>query len=168
MRLRLETRWSDGQLIWWRIVYCSDWAVWPQVAQAADGRWALPWATVQCYQASEHISPGWRQREVCGAGTGQNNELHAQEIWKTPLLLEAIFIWSATSICRPVDRLDSHQRCFSGAYADKDSFFPNWQKISQTWSCKKQELQLSLSSGGSQLVPMLFWIESVVAFAFAS
>lgn len=36
---------------------------------AVGGR-ALPWATVQHCQASEHVSPGWREREAWGARMG--------------------------------------------------------------------------------------------------
>lgn len=160
MRLRLETRWW-----WWAAGDVMDNCLLLKLGCVATGSSGCWWRTCPSLSHSATL-PGLWTHQPCLEGGGslrgreeqrsQNSKLHAQEIWKTPLLLEAILIWTATtSICRPVDRLEAHQKCSQGAYTGNDSF-PNWKKISQTWSCKKQKVHLSLCSGISQLVPMLF------------
>lgn len=133
MRLRLETRWW-----WWAAGDIVDNFLLLKLGCVATGSSGCWWGTGPSLSHSATLPGLWtHQPWLEGEGSlrgrdgqrSQNSKFHAQETWKTPLLLEAVLIWAAaTSICRLVDRLDSHQMCFSGAYADKDFFFFQTEK----------------------------------------
>lgn len=157
---------GDGHLVICRThTYCSAWAAWLQGTQAV-GRW---WRTCPSPGHSAALPGLWKHQPwLEGEGSlrgrdgqrSQNSKLHAQQVWKAPLLFKAFFICAAaTSVWCPVDQLGSHQSCFSGTHVDEDFFFFQTEK--------KKIPRFVMQKAGSSAFPVLrsftayphaFWI----------
>lgn len=145
-----ETRWW-----WWAVGDTMDNCLLLKLGSVATGSSGCWWRTCPSLSHSATLPGLWtHQLWLEGGGSlrgrhrqrSQNSKLHAQQIWKIPLLLEAVLIWAATtSICGPVDRLEAHQRCFSGAHVDKDFF----SKL------KKNILSMVMQKAGGSAFPVL-------------